>query len=62
MYGKAWSIDDLVDFIQRDSTYYRATGGGVTFSGGECMLYPEYVSELAKRCHEAGIQIGRAHV
>jgi glycyl-radical enzyme activating protein len=57
MYGKAWSIDDLVELIQRDSAYYYATGGGVTFSGGECMLYPAYISELAKRCHEAGIHV-----
>jgi pyruvate formate lyase activating enzyme len=57
MYGKAWSIDELVELIQRDSAYYDATGGGVTFSGGECMLYPEYISEMAKRCHGSGIHV-----
>lgn len=37
--------------------YYDATGGGVTLSGGECMLYPDYVADLAKACNQRGISV-----
>lgn len=57
LYGKTWSIDELFALLIRDRAYYDATGGGVTFSGGECMLYPSYISELAKRCYEEGIHV-----
>ena len=57
LYGKAWQVDDLFAVLLRDRSYYDATGGGVTLSGGECMLYPAYVASLAKRCHEAGIHV-----
>lgn len=57
VYGKEYSLSELFDVITLDKPYYDATGGGVTFSGGECMLYPEFVSELAKRCKESGISV-----
>ena len=57
LYGKEWEMDELVSLLARDRAYYDATGGGVTLSGGECMLYPEYVATLAKRCCEVGISV-----
>lgn len=29
----------------------------MTFSGGECMLYPEFIAELAKKCTNSGIHV-----
>lgn len=57
IYGKEYSIDMLLSIIKADKSFFDATGGGVTFSGGECMLYPEFLAELAKKCKEKGISV-----
>ena len=45
---------ELVDRLLRYKPYYGATGG-VTFSGGEPLLQPEFLAECLKRCRAAGI-------
>ena len=57
LYGKQYSAEELFEIIRQDEGYYRATGGGVTFSGGECMLYPDFVLELGRLCKSAGINV-----
>ncbi len=57
MYGKSYTPDELFEIIVRDLPYFEATDGGVTFSGGECMLYPEFVAEVAKRCRACEISV-----
>ena len=56
-YGEPFSEEKLLDVILADAPYYAASGGGVTFSGGECMLYPETVARLARRCRENGVSV-----
>ena len=56
-YGSAYTEEELFDILMADRDFYLATGGGVTFSGGECMLYPEFVARMAKRCREHGISV-----
>jgi pyruvate formate lyase activating enzyme len=46
--GRRYSVEELVDVLLRDEAYYRRSGGGVTFSGGECTLFPEYLADLAR--------------
>ncbi|MBP3437008.1 MAG: glycyl-radical enzyme activating protein [Clostridia bacterium] len=55
VYGKQYKIEELLDIILADEPFYEATGGGVTLSGGECMLYPDFVSALLQKCKEKGI-------
>lgn len=57
VYGRAYGEDELMQLLLADKPYYDATGGGVTFSGGECMLYPDFLASLASRCHAAGIHV-----
>lgn len=57
LYGTPTSVDALLSLVLEDQPYYDATGGGVTFSGGECMLYPDFVAALAKTCKENGISV-----
>lgn len=57
IYGQKISSDELFAIISSDRDYYEATGGGVTFSGGECMLYPDFLFEMAGRCKDAGISV-----
>lgn len=50
--GKQYSPKKLTEILLRDKSYYFKSAGGVTFSGGECFLYPEYlkdISEILKR-------------
>ena len=53
--GEKKSVDDVFDEIKKDTHYYISSGGGVTFSGGECLLYPNFVADLAEKCHAEGI-------
>lgn len=55
VYGQEYKLKELLDIILLDKEYYLATGGGVTFSGGECMLQIDFVTELARLCKENGI-------
>ncbi len=56
-YGQNYSVEELMAIICADRPYYDATGGGVTVSGGECMLYPEFVADLAEACKAEGISV-----
>lgn len=44
----------LVEKLIRFQPYY-GKNGGVTFSGGEPLLQPEFLAEALNRCREAGI-------
>lgn len=57
MFGKEYTKEELLQIIVADKDYYFATGGGVTFSGGECMLYPEFLEDIARECSEMGISV-----
>ena len=54
-YGEIKSLDAVFEEVMKDKGYYETSGGGVTCSGGECMLQPEFVAELFRQCKEAGI-------
>lgn len=53
--GKERTVEELFREVVKDRLFYEATGGGVTISGGECMLQPDFVAALAKRCREENI-------
>jgi pyruvate formate lyase activating enzyme len=55
--GRAYGIDELVGVLLRDEAYYRHSGGGVTFSGGECTMFPEYLEALAVALKQRGIHL-----
>ena len=57
LYGALYEAEALMTILRADKPYFDACGGGVTFSGGECMLYPEAVAHLARRCREEGIAV-----
>ena len=53
--GKEVSVDELIADIQKYRSYMKFSGGGVTISGGEPLMQPEFVGEIFRRCQELGI-------
>lgn len=53
--GKDVNVDYVAELVLQDTVFYKNSGGGVTFSGGECMLQIDFLFELLKRCKENGI-------
>ena len=53
--GEDKTPKEVFEEILKDMHYYKASGGGVTFSGGECLLFSQFVSEVAKMCMQNGI-------
>ena len=43
----------LYDRVRIDDLYFRATGGGVTFGGGESLLHAAFLQAFRKRCGDA---------
>jgi len=53
--AKEITPDEVVATAMRYETYYRATGGGVTFSGGEPLMQGEFLGEALKKLKEKGV-------
>ena len=52
--GKEMGIDELIVEIKKDCMFY-AEDGGVTFSGGECLMQADFVAEALSRIKALGI-------
>lgn len=44
------SPQELYDHVKIDQLYFLATGGGITFGGGEPALQPEFIAQFRKLC------------
>lgn len=53
--GKEHTVDEVLKEVLKDQAFYETSGGGVTFSGGECMLQIDFLAEILKKCKENGI-------
>lgn len=55
--GAEYSLEEIVEKCVKDKPFYDVSGGGVTLTGGEATLFPEWVGELSKALKEQGISI-----
>jgi pyruvate formate lyase activating enzyme len=55
--GTVWSVDELVDELVKDRTYFEHSNGGVTLSGGEPSLQPAFTLELMRKLRQRGIKV-----
>ncbi len=53
--GSVVSVSNIMEQILSNKLYFTQSGGGVTFSGGECMLQPDFLLALLTECKENGI-------
>ena len=54
--GEEMSVSEILEELLRDETFYRKSGGGVTFSGGEPFMQERFLAELAEACKKAGLE------
>lgn len=53
--GVAYSVDEVLSMVLRDRVFYEESGGGVTFSGGEPLLQPEFLAAILEACKREGL-------
>ena len=53
----AYTVDALVKELVKDKPFYDESGGGVTLTGGEALLHPEFVLEMCAALHATGIHV-----
>lgn len=54
---KRMTVDEVVRRLLRDEIFFRHSGGGVTFSGGEPTVQGDFLRALAQRLHRGGIDM-----
>lgn len=55
LFGQEMTVDGVLDEVEQDSAFYRESGGGITLSGGECLLQPDFSAALLAGAHQRGI-------
>ncbi len=55
--GRTVTCDELFRLVMRDEDYYRASGGGVTLSGGEALLQVDRLIPFLEQCKANGLHI-----
>ena len=55
MFGKIMTVREVMEEVEKDTSFYRSTGGGITISGGEVMLQPDFAAALLQEAHNRGI-------
>lgn len=53
--GSTMSLDEVFEQVIRDRIFYKASGGGVTVSGGEPLMQAQFTAALLHLCRQADI-------
>ena len=53
--GRMVTTDEVLSECLKDLPFYEESGGGVTLSGGEALLWPDFCAELLEKLHAHGI-------
>ncbi|MBO5197072.1 MAG: glycyl-radical enzyme activating protein [Lachnospiraceae bacterium] len=53
--GEDTTAGKVLETVERDRTYYRRSGGGMTLSGGESLCQPEFAKALLYGAKQLGI-------
>jgi len=55
--GRMASIDEILDVVSRDIVFYEESGGGMTLSGGEALMQPDFAEQLALEAKRMNINV-----
>ena len=53
--GELLELEETMNLIRENQEEYRATGGGITLSGGDAVSQPKFATALLKACRAEGI-------
>ena len=53
--GKDYTVAEVLSEVLKDRTFYETSNGGVTFSGGECMMQIDFLEEILTVCKNQGL-------
>lgn len=53
--GQDVTVEEVLDKVLQDMPYYRRSGGGMTLSGGESLMQPEFAAALLRGAKESGL-------
>jgi len=53
--GTSFTVDELLERIERDRAFYETSQGGVTFSGGEPLMQGEFLLASLEECRKRGL-------
>lgn len=54
-YGNWMTVQEVLDIIQKESTFYAESGGGITLSGGECLMQADFSASLLEEARNMGL-------
>ena len=55
LFGTEVTVEELLPRLLEDRAFYETTGGGVTLSGGECLLQADFCAALLRALKQEGI-------
>ena len=53
--GRDVTVAEVMEIVEKDRPYYRRSYGGMTLSGGESLMQPEFARDLLRAAKESGI-------
>lgn len=54
-YGTEYSADKIFEIVYADIDFYKQSGGGITCSGGEPLMQPDFLAAFLALCKNAGL-------
>ena len=55
LFGQKMTVEEVLDEVEQDDAFYSESGGGITLSGGECLLQPDFSAAVLAGAHARGI-------
>lgn len=52
--GKVMNVEEVITELKKDDSFYYRSNGGITLSGGETLMQPEFAKEIFKACRSRG--------
>lgn len=50
--GREYTVAEVIREVEKDRKFYRRSGGGITLSGGEILMQPEFAYEILSECRD----------
>ena len=56
-FGQEYTVEEFAETVLKDRPFFEKTGGGVTLSGGECLMQPDFAVSFAEYLFRQGISV-----